>query len=125
MIFGLQILAVVFALVMIYFAYVNFKRKEINRVELSIWVSAWGAASFMVLFPDTLRAFAQTFFISRLLDLLVLGGFVLVITMVAIAYVRTKRIEKKLERFIRQEALKGLINSKSKTLNSKQIQKFN
>src|SRR3989344_2693882 len=100
MIFGLQILAVVFALVMVYFAYVNLKRGEINKVEFTIWACAWGAASFMVLFPDIVRGFVRTFFISRLLDVLIMGGFALVITMVAIAYVRTKRIEKKLERFI-------------------------
>ena len=108
MIFGLQILAVVFALVMVYFAYINFKRKEINKVEITIWSFAWASASFMVLFPDIVRGFARTFFISRLLDVLIMGGFVLVVSMVAIAYVRTKRIEKKLERFIRQKALKKL-----------------
>ena len=106
MILGLQILAVVFALVMVYFAYVNFKRKEINKVEIIIWSFAWASASFMVLFPDIVRGYVRTFFISRLLDVLIMGGFALVISMVAIAYVRTKRIEKKLERFIRQESLK-------------------
>ena len=39
---------------------------------------------------------------------MIMGGLVLVITMVALAYVRTRRIEKKFERFIRKEALKGL-----------------
>ena len=67
----------------------------------------------MVLFPDIVRGFVRTFFISRLLDVLIMGGFALVITMVAIAYVRTKRIEKKLERFIRNEALKDVKKTKS------------
>jgi hypothetical protein len=43
-----------------------------------------------------------------------MGGFVLVISMVAIAYIRTRRIEKKLEDLIRKEALKGLKKSKKK-----------
>src|SRR3989344_6128176 len=105
MILGLQLLAVIFALIMVYFAYVTFRRSELNRVELTIWTSAWVLATFMILFPDTLRNFAQRFFISRLLDLLIMGGFVLVISMVAIAYIKTKRIEKKIEEFIRKEAL--------------------
>lgn len=112
MILGLQFLAVVFALVMIYFAYVNFKRREINRAEVAIWVLAWSVAIIMVLFPDTLRDIAQAFFISRLLDLMILGGFVLVIIMVAMAYVRTRRIEKKLEDLIRKEALKEIKSKK-------------
>jgi hypothetical protein len=108
MIFGLQLLAVIFALVMIYFAYVNFKRKEINRLEIAFWTLAWIGALIIVLFPDTLRDLSQQFFVSRLLDVLIMGGFVLVITMVAIAYIRTRRIEKKLEDLIRKEALKGV-----------------
>ena|SRR3989304_8879598 len=108
MILGLQFLALAFALVMIYFAYVNYKRKEINKAEIIIWVTAWTTAIIMVFFPDTLRGIAQTFFISRLLDLMIMGALVLVITMVALAYVRTRKIEKKLERFIREEALKKL-----------------
>jgi hypothetical protein len=114
MIFGLQLLAVIFALVMIYFAYVNFKRKEINRAEITFWVLAWTGAIIIVLFPDTLREFVQQFFVSRLLDVLIMGGFILVISMVAIAYIRTRRIEKKLEDLIRKEALKGLKKSKKK-----------
>lgn len=112
MILGLQFLAVVFALIMIYFAYVNFKRREINKLEITFWTLAWSGAMVMVLFPDTLRNFAETFFISRLLDLLILGGFVMVITMVALAYIRTRRIEKKLEDLIRKDALRKLKTKK-------------
>jgi len=117
MILGLQIAAIVFSLVMIYFAYVNFRRKEIGRLEIIVWIIAWTMAIIMVLFPDTLRKFAQTFFISRLLDLMIMGGFVLVVTMVTMAYVRTRRIEKKLEEFIRREALKVIKNTKKKKNN--------
>ena len=52
-----------------------------------------------------------------------MGGFVLVISMVAIAYIKTKRIVKKIEEFIRKEALTNVRNSKSKTLKSKKSQK--
>lgn len=115
MILGLQVIAVVFALVMIYFAYVNFKRREISKIEITIWVIAWVGAIVMVLFPDTLRGIAETFFISRLLDLLILGGFVLMMVMVSLAYVRTKRIEKKLEDLVRKESLKKFEETKKKS----------
>ena len=112
MILGLQILAVVFGLAMVYFAYVAFKRREISKVEIAIWVVAWSGAIIMVLFPDILRDIAETFFISRLLDLLIMGGFVLVIAMVSLAYIRTRRIEKKLEDLIRKDALRKLKTKK-------------
>mgnify|MGYP001575319285 FL=1 len=112
MILGLQFIAVAFSLIMIYFAYVNFKRSEISKVEIAIWVVAWSGVIIMVLFPDTLRNIAQTFLISRLLDLLIAGGFLLVVVMVSIAYIRTKRTEKKLEELIRKLALKDIKKKK-------------
>lgn len=110
MIFGLQFIAVAFSLIMIYFAYVNFRKKEINRVEFLTWFIAWALAMVIVIFPDTLRKVAQTFLISRLLDLLIAGGFLLVIVMVSIAYLRTKKNEKMIEDLIRREALKEVKN---------------
>jgi len=108
MILGLQFIAVAFSLIMVYFAYVNYRKNEINRVEFTTWLVAWSLAMVIVLFPDTLRKVAQTFLISRLLDLLIAGGFLLVIVMVSIAYIRTKRIERKIEGLIRKEALKEI-----------------
>jgi len=114
MILGLQFLAVIFALLMVYLAYVSFRRKEINRVEAGIWTLAWSIALLMVLFPNTLRNFAETFFISRLLDVLIMGGFVLIITMVAIAYIKTRQVEKKIEELVRKLALKDMKLNKKK-----------
>lgn len=108
MILGLQFIAIAFALVMIYFAYINFRKGEINRFEFLIWIVMWGSAMVIVIFPETLRKVAQTFQIARLLDLLIAGGFVLVSIMVSIAYIRTKRIEKKIEDYVRKESLHDL-----------------
>ncbi len=112
MILGLQFIALAFALVMIYFAYVNFRKGEINKVEFAVWFTAWALSMIIVIFPDTIRKITQTFLIARLLDLLVAGGFLLVIVMVSIAYLRTRRIEKKIEELVRKEALKEIKKSK-------------
>ena len=106
MILGLQITAVIFALVMIYLAIIHYKKGELNGVEIFSWVAIWCVTIFAVVFPEILRVYARSFAITRLFDLLVLGGFVLIIFMVASAYVRTRRLEKKLEELVRKEALK-------------------
>lgn len=112
MILGIQIIAVVFALIMIYFAYLYYSRGEITfRENLSWWV-IWVATIFIVIFPDILRGFSQKIFITRVFDFMVVGGFVVVITLSFLAYVRVKRIEKKLEDLVRREALKGVKNAK-------------
>lgn len=108
MILGLQIMAILFSLVMIYFAILNYKRKELNKAEIFSWLIIWSVTIFITSFPEILRKFAGLFAVSRLFDLMVVGGFILVIAMVAVAYVRTKRVEKKLEDYVRKDALKGL-----------------
>lgn len=113
MILGLQIIAIIFAFLMIYLAVLHRRRGELDRTEILSWVTIWAVTIFIVIFPEILRTFAKTFFITRLFDLMVVGGFVLVIAMVTRTYVSTKRMEKKLENYVRREALKN-VKKKSK-----------
>ena len=106
MIVGLQIIALIFAFTMIYFATLHYKRGEISKTEIVAWSIIWFGAIVIIIFPELLRKFASTFLVTRVYDLMVLGGFILVISMVGSAYVRTKKNEKKLEELVRREALK-------------------
>jgi len=107
MIVGLQIIALIFAFTMVYLAVLNYKRGELRKSEIISWVGMWSLAIVIIIFPELLRRFASTFLVTRVFDLMVIGGFVLVITMVGSAYLRTKRIEKKLEDFVRRDAIKN------------------
>ena len=106
MIIGLQIIAILFSFSMIYFAVLNYKRGEINSVELLGWVVVWIGTIIVVIFPELLRTFAKTFLFSRVFDMMVVGAFILVISIAATAYVRTKKLEKKLEDLVRKLSLK-------------------
>lgn len=106
MIIGLQIIAILFSLSMIYFAVLNYKRREINRMELIGWMVIWIGTIIVVVFPELLRTFAKTFLFARVFDMMVVGAFILVISMVVSAYMRTKRNEKKLEDLVRKLSLK-------------------
>ena len=107
MIIGLQIIALLFSFSMVYFAVLHFKRGEIGKVEFASWLIMWTVAIIVIVFPELLRSFAKTFLVTRVFDLMVIGGFIVVISMVATAYVRTKQMEKKLEDLVRREALKS------------------
>lgn len=122
MILGLQIIGLIFAFSMIYFAVLHYKRKEIGKYEIISWIVVWIGVAVVVVFPELLRRFATTFFVSRVFDLMVVGGFVLVISMTTSAYLRTKKLEKKLEEIVRREAIKNT-NSKNRTTNNKQKHK--
>jgi hypothetical protein len=107
---------------MIYFAVLHYKRKEIGKYEIISWIVVWTGVAVVVIFPELLRRFATTFFVSRVFDLMVVGGFVLVISMTTSTYLRTKKLEKKLEEIVRREAIKNT-NSKNRTTNNKQKHK--
>ena len=106
MIIGLQIIGFIFALLMIYLSIVHYKKGSLNGMEIAVWLIIWGIVIIAVVFPEILRTYSQAFAISRLLDLLTVGGFILVISMVSASYIRTKNVEKKIEDMIRSEALK-------------------
>lgn len=112
MIFGLQIVSLAFSLVMIYFAVLHYRRKELNNLEIAIWLGVWSFAIITIIFPDLLKTFAKEFKFARLFDMMVVGGLILVIAMVSKAYVATKRMEKKLEDYVRKEALKDVKKTK-------------
>jgi len=106
MIIGLQIIALIFAFSMIYVAALHYRRREISKIEVISWAIMWTIAVVVIVFPELLRTFASTFLVTRVFDLMVIAGFILVISMVSSAYLRTKKMEKKLEDLIRREALK-------------------
>lgn len=106
MIIGLQIVAILFSLTMVYFAVLNYRRGEINGAEIVGWLVIWLGTIFVVIFPELLQTFAKTFLFARVFDMMVAGAFIIVISMVASAYMRTKRNEKKLEELVRKLSLK-------------------
>ncbi len=108
MILFLQIIAILFSFAMVYFAVLHYKRGELDGNEIMSWLVIWTVVILIILFPDIIRTFSQKVLLTRLFDLVIVGGFVLVIFMVTRAYLSTKRIEKKLEKYIRQEALKNV-----------------
>lgn len=114
MILGLQVIALIFALIMIYFAYLHYRRGEINGLEILFWLIAWISAIFIAVFPASFRVFSATIAISRAFDLAMIGAFILIIPLIYISYVRTKRLEKKFEEFILKNTLKDLKDVKNK-----------
>ena len=108
MIVVLQFVAIIFALSMIYFALLHYRRGELVGFEIFIWLLIWIAAIIVVAFPDILRTFARTFLFARLFDLIVIGALLFVVVLASRAYIATKRMEKKLEDYVRKEALKNV-----------------
>jgi hypothetical protein len=99
---------------MIYFSLLHFARKEINMLESISWLVIWIVTIGIVIFPQLLQNFARTFAITRVFDLMVVGAFIVIIPMVYLSYIRTKKLEKKLEEYVRDDALKSINKTKSR-----------
>ena len=108
MIFLIQLGVITLALSMIYFALLHYRRKEINSLEIGSWFVIWVLAIVVIVFPDLLRSFSQTFLFARLFDLVVTGVLLLVVVMVAKSYITTRKLEKKMEELVRKESLRDL-----------------
>lgn len=103
---GLQIIGILFSLFMVYFALIHYKKGHLNGIEIISWILIWTVVILIVIFPQVIRVYAETFAISRLLDLLIGGAFVVIFIMVGSAYIRVSKLEKKLEDLVRKIALK-------------------
>ena len=105
---GIQIVALIFALWMIYFSYLHFRRKEFKIIEFLFWQILWLGLIVVVIFPKSVEFILKTFSINRTFDLVVIVGIVILYGVTFRTYVITKRIDKKVEKFIREESLKGI-----------------
>lgn len=106
MILGLQITGIMFALLMIYFALLHYKKQHLSGIEIASWLLIWVLVILVILFPDIVRVYAMSFSVSRVLDLLIAGAFIVMFVMVASAYVRVSELEKRLDDLVRKLALK-------------------
>ncbi len=106
MILGLQITGILFSLAMIYFALLHYKKDNLNSLEIASWITIWVLVILIVIFPEIVRAYAASIAVSRVLDLLIGGAFIVIFIMVGSAYIRVNKLEKKLEDLVRKLAIK-------------------
>ncbi len=102
---GIQLVAVIFALWMIYFSYLHYRRKEFSGSELVLWQLLWVGLLAEVIFPSSTRFLLATFSITRTFDLMVIVGIVVLFGITFRNYVIVRRLERKMEEIIRIKSL--------------------
>ena len=107
MIYIFQVVTIFFSFFMIYIALLNYRRKELSLIEIIVWSGIWIFVIVTVVFPDPINTFAKTFLFARLFDLMMLGAIIITILMAAKSYISVRKIEKKLEEYIRHDAIKS------------------
>lgn len=107
-ILGIQILGMLFSLVMIYFTFLHYKRKEYPVETFLFWIVLWIGFIFMAIFPTSLDfVIKDVLKFGRRLDFFIIGGFIFLIALVYYNYVTVKSVRIKMEKVIRRIALEN------------------
>ncbi len=105
MIFGVQVLGVLFAIVMIYLSFLYFKKKEFYLKDFAAWLIVWILFLFAIIFPNTLEFLLQPLTVYRVMDLIIIGGFLVLFIFVFVLYRITRMNEKNVKEIVRKLAL--------------------
>lgn len=103
--FWIQFVGVIFGVAMMYFSFVKYKRKELSKVELMAWFTGWILLVLLAIFPFILDPIIAPLHFYRRLDFFVVLGFFVLLAMGFYNYSIVKKVERKMELFVRNEAL--------------------
>jgi len=106
----IQIIALLFGCIMAYFAYFNYKKKEISLEGMIFWCLIWIAFIGVALFPSILDPIVETLSFTRAFDLLVILAFGFLVTFTFYNYILMSKVRKKLERLVQRIAKERVIN---------------
>jgi hypothetical protein len=122
MLAGIQLLGIIFSLIMIYLAYVYYRRKNYGIRSFLIWLCIWAAALFLMSFPKTFYGIMEVLQIERTADFIVLLGFGFFSVIIFYLYTIVKKNNHKIEQLVRQLAMDEL-EKKSKRVKLKERKK--
>ena len=79
MVLGIQVAGFLFGLFMIYYSFINYKRKEFTVKEFGFWLFVWILFIIVALFPYILDPIVKFGGFFRALDVLIVSGFIFLI----------------------------------------------
>lgn len=104
----IQLIAALFGLFMAYLTFTNYKRKTFNRYQFIVWEILWLGFFLVTLLPDKFNFITEQLGIADAFKLFSILAFVMILFLVFHNYILITRIEKKIERKIRDKALEKI-----------------
>lgn len=102
-----QLISILFATFMMYVVRVKAKKYHLPKLETYVWYSIWGAFIILAFFPQLLLGVAGALRFARVFDLLTVIAFMILTALVFYLYFALKELRIKLEKLIRDEAIKN------------------
>ena len=104
MISGVQILSIFFGLIMIYFTFLYFRKKSLNQKDFLLWLIIWIGFTLSASFPSTLTFLLQPLVIQSVIDLLTVGAFIIIFTIIFTLFVKVRKSEESIKNIVRKIA---------------------
>lgn len=99
-----QVVALLFALFMMYVTSIHGKKRNLSVIEVSLWLSTWGLFIIIALFPNVLLGITGVLRFSRVFDLLVVVALMVLSVLVFFSYFALKGLHRKVEVLVRELA---------------------
>lgn len=102
---NIQIIAVLFGIIMAYRTFLHYKRKDFNTYQFFVWQALWAGFIIVIMMPNRFDRILQELGIIRAFDLFAIMAFVVILFLTYHNYLLITRLEKRLHRSVRDEAL--------------------
>ena len=103
---GIQIIGILFGIFMMYYTFLQYKRKEFTIKEYGFWLILWAVFIIITLYPGALDPVLESLSIARALDFFIIIGFLFLIGMIFYTYTIVRKNQKNLEEIVRNIAMK-------------------
>jgi len=111
MVYAFSIVGIIFALIMIYLTYLEYRRKRLTKISFYIWSILWFLAILLVLFHPYVNEILPALNIIRVMDLYMILALMLLFALIFYLFLRNSVTERRLEELTRELALKPLNKS--------------
>lgn len=102
---GIQLLAILFGLIMVYMTFLYYKRGNYGSNAFLFWIVIWGAFIFVSAFPNLVYGVMDLLSVQRTADFLVSGSIMVFSVVLFKLYVRNKELEAKIDIIVRKVAM--------------------
>lgn len=103
---GIQIIATLFAIFMVYIAFLHYKRGNLGVIEFVFWLIIWLLLIYFALFPKTLDPLLGKLFVARAMDLLTIAALIILAYLGFANHMGVKTVQREMETLVRSTALK-------------------
>ncbi len=102
---GIQLLAILFGLIMVYMTFLYYKRGNYGSKAFLFWMFVWGIFIFVSAFPNLVYGIMDLLAIQRTADFLVSATIMVFSVVLFKLYVRNKELESKIDVVVRKVAM--------------------